>query len=78
MTRTGCGYSFGLKGTAFLKAPLVGQGLRALAAATPAPIIAEHSGDHVEGVAALEAAGFRPRRVLLSMRRPIVPADELL
>jgi GNAT superfamily N-acetyltransferase len=57
---------------------LVSQGLRTLAAVAPAPVIAEHSGDHVEGVAALEAAGFRPRRVLLSMRRPIVPADELL
>jgi hypothetical protein len=61
-----------------LEGPLVGQGLRALATVTPAPVIAEHSGDHIKGVAALEAAGFRPRRVLLSMRRPIVPADVLL
>ena len=65
-------------GYGLVEGPLVAQGLRALAASTPAPVIAEHSGDHVEGVTALEAAGFRPRRVLLSMRRPIVPADELL
>lgn len=61
-----------------LESLLVGQGLRSLAAAAPAPIIAEQSADHAEGVAALEAAGFRPQRVLLSMRRQIIPADALL
>jgi hypothetical protein len=66
------------EGHGLFEGPLVGQGLRALAAATPAPVIAEQSADHIEGVAALEAVGFRPRRVLLSMRRPIVPADELI
>ena len=57
---------------------LVSQGVRALADAPAAPILAEHSGDHAAGVAALEAAGFRPQRVLLTMRRQIVPADALL
>jgi len=61
-----------------LERALVNQGLRALADAPRAPVIIEHSGDHVEGVAALEAAGFRAQRVLLTMRRPIVPADALL
>jgi ribosomal protein S18 acetylase RimI-like enzyme len=61
-----------------LERALVNQGLRALAAAPCAPVIAEQSGDHGEGVAALEAAGFRAQRVLLTMRRQIVPADALL
>ncbi|MDQ1301057.1 MAG: N-acetyltransferase protein [Chloroflexota bacterium] len=61
-----------------LERALVGQGLRALATAPYAPVIAEHSGDHPEGIAALEAAGFRAQRMLLTMRRPIVPADALL
>ena len=61
-----------------LERALVNQSLRALADAPSAPVIIEHSGDHVEGVAALEAAGFRAQRVLLTMRRPIVPTDALL
>ncbi len=61
-----------------LEGALVSQGLRSLVGLPPAPVIAEHSGDHIEGVAALEAAGFRPRRVLLTMRRQIIPADTLL
>lgn len=61
-----------------LETALVRQGLVALAAAPCAPIIVEHSGDHTEGVAALEAAGFRAERVLLTMRRQITPADALL
>jgi ribosomal protein S18 acetylase RimI-like enzyme len=58
-----------------LEAALVAQGLRSLAAASQRPVLVEHSGDHSEGVAALEAAGFRPQRVLLTMRRAITPAD---
>jgi GNAT superfamily N-acetyltransferase len=61
-----------------LEKALVCQGLRTLARMPPAPVVAEHSGDHVEGVAALESAGFRPQRVLLTMRRPVMPADALL
>ena len=61
-----------------LEEDLVRQGLRTLADAPSTPTVAEHSGDHVAGVAALEAAGFRPQRVLLTMRRPIIPADALL
>jgi ribosomal protein S18 acetylase RimI-like enzyme len=61
-----------------LEGALVSQGLRTLIGSPPAPVIVEHSGDHVEGVAALEAAGFRSRRVLLTMRRQITPADVLL
>jgi hypothetical protein len=52
--------------------------LTTLAAAPRRPVIAEHSGDHIEGVSALEAAGFRPQRVLLTMRRAITPADRKL
>lgn len=58
-----------------LEAALVARGLRSLAAAPRRPVIVEHSGDHVEGVDALEAAGFRPQRTLLTMRRAVVPAD---
>jgi ribosomal protein S18 acetylase RimI-like enzyme len=58
-----------------LESALVAQGLHSLAKASVRAVLVEHSGDHVEGVAALEAAGFRAQRVLLTMRRPIVPAD---
>ena len=61
-----------------LEADLVAQGLRSLAAAPSRPVIVEHNGDHIEGVNALEAAGFRPQRVLLTMRRAIAPADRRL
>jgi hypothetical protein len=61
-----------------LEAALVAQGLRSLAAAPQRAVIVEHSGDHLEGVAALEAVGFRPQRVLLTMRRAIVAADRRL
>jgi ribosomal protein S18 acetylase RimI-like enzyme len=61
-----------------LEAALVSQGLRALTAAPFAPVVVEHSGDHAEGVAALEAVGFRPQRILLTMRRQITPADALI
>ncbi|PKO20506.1 MAG: hypothetical protein CVU38_19735 [Chloroflexi bacterium HGW-Chloroflexi-1] len=58
-----------------LEDTLVAQGLRTLAGAPDRPVLVEHSADHAEGVAALEAAGFRPQRVLLTMRRLIVPGD---
>lgn len=58
-----------------LEAALVTQGLHAMRFGPRRPILAEHSGDHTEGVAALQAAGFQPQRVLLTMRRMIVPAD---
>jgi ribosomal protein S18 acetylase RimI-like enzyme len=61
-----------------LEVALVAQGLATLAAAPQRPVIAELSGDHLEGISALEAAGFRPERVLLTMRRAIAPADRKL
>jgi ribosomal protein S18 acetylase RimI-like enzyme len=54
---------------------LIRQGLRFLAGASIRPIVAEHSGDDLEGVVALQAYGFRPLRVLLTMRRLMTPAD---
>ncbi len=54
---------------------LVRHGLRFLASAPIRPIFIEHSGDDTEGVAALEAHGFRPLRVLVTMRRLMTPAD---
>jgi hypothetical protein len=58
-----------------LEAALVARGLRSLAPAPQRPVTIEHSGDHLEGVAALEDAGFRAQRVLLTMRRAVIPAD---
>jgi ribosomal protein S18 acetylase RimI-like enzyme len=54
---------------------LIRQGLRFLSGAPIRPVIVAHSGDDVEGVAALQAFGFRPLRVLLTMRRLMTPAD---
>ncbi|MCX7670825.1 MAG: GNAT family N-acetyltransferase [Anaerolineae bacterium] len=61
-----------------LEHALIAQALRALTDQPPAPVVIEHSGDHREAVAALEAFGFQPQRVLLTMRRPISPEDALL
>ncbi|MEJ5197861.1 MAG: GNAT family N-acetyltransferase [Anaerolineae bacterium] len=61
-----------------LEHALIAQALRALADQPPAPVVIEHSGDHVEAVAALEAFGFKPQRVLLTMRRQITAEDALL
>lgn len=61
-----------------LEAALVAQGLWALAEAPSRSVIVRHDGDHSEGVAALEAAGFRPQRVLVTMRRRVTPADARL
>ena len=58
-----------------LETALVHQGLRSLARTLPRPTVVEHSGDHAQGVAALEVAGFRAERVLLMMRRLVVPGD---
>jgi ribosomal protein S18 acetylase RimI-like enzyme len=54
-----------------LEGALVAQALRSLAPRAPRPIVVEHSGDHAEGVAALEAAGFRAERVLVTMRKAV-------
>lgn len=59
-----------------LESVLVAQGLRSLAEPGWRPIVVEHSGDHVEGVAALEAAGFQVQRDLITMRRQIMPEDK--
>ena len=55
---------------------LVARGLLSLAGKSWRPVIVEHSGDHVEGVAALERAGFKVERDLVTMRRPIRPEDK--
>lgn len=52
-----------------LESALVARGLQSLAGAAVRPVLSEHSADHADGVAALEAAGFRPQRVLITMRR---------
>jgi len=61
-----------------LERGLIAQGLAGLADQPPGPVVVEHSGDHREAVAALEAFGFRPQRVLVTMRRPIMAEDALL
>lgn len=59
-----------------LEHSLVARGLHSLAVRGVRPIMAEHSGDHSEGVAALEAVGFRVQRDLITMRRAATPADK--
>jgi ribosomal protein S18 acetylase RimI-like enzyme len=56
-----------------LEVALVARALTTLSGLPPRPILVEHSGDHTAGVAALEAAGFRPERVLVTMRRATGP-----
>jgi ribosomal protein S18 acetylase RimI-like enzyme len=58
-----------------LETLLVARGLADLDGVALGPVTAEHDGNHAEGVAALEAAGFRPQRILITMRRRILPAD---
>ena len=58
-----------------LEAALVARGLRSLADAPVQPILAEQDGDHAAGVAALEAVGFQPQRVFLTMRRQVTEKD---
>lgn len=59
-----------------LEHSLVVRGLHSLAGTSWRPVIVEHSGDHSEGVTALEAAGFRLQRDLVTMRRAMTPADK--
>lgn len=54
-----------------LAGALVAHGLRVLADAGGATVVARYCGDHGAEIAALEAAGFRAQRVLLTMRRPL-------
>ncbi len=57
-------------------AALLQQGLLALhSAGGPRPVVAEYNGELASPVSFLETAGFRPRRILLTMRRLITPAD---
>jgi len=58
-----------------LETTLVARGLAALAYNGFRPVVVEHSGDHAEGVAALEAAGFRIQRDLVTMRRAVMAED---
>jgi hypothetical protein len=56
---------------------LLVRGMRSLAnRAGHRPVLVEHSGDHAEGVLALEAAGFRVERDLITMRRQMRPVDK--
>ncbi len=59
-----------------LEQPLLARGLRSLAQWGWRPVYLEHSGDHLEGVAALEASGFRIQRDLITMRRQITAEDK--
>ena len=52
-----------------LERALVVQALRLLRKAPLRPTVSEHSGDDLQGVSVLESFGFRPQRVLLTMRR---------
>lgn len=51
--------------------PLLARALAWLARADALPILVEHDGEHVEGVAALQEAGFRALRDLITMRRAV-------
>ena len=56
---------------------LLARGLRSLAhRGGYRPVLVEHSGDHAEGVLALEAAGFKVERDLITMRRQMRPDDK--
>jgi GNAT superfamily N-acetyltransferase len=54
---------------------LLAQGLRELACMVTRPVVVEHGGDDAHEVAALKAFGFRPQRILVTMRRLMTPAD---
>ena len=54
-----------------LEEVLLARGVSELRNLTTRPIVVYHSGDHTQGVAALEAMGFQRQRVLLTMRRAI-------
>jgi ribosomal protein S18 acetylase RimI-like enzyme len=55
---------------------LLARGLRSLSHRGSRPVLVEHSGDHAEGVLALEAAGFKVERDLTTMRRQMRPDDK--
>lgn len=55
--------------------PLLAQALAWLARPDALPVVVEHDGEHREGVAALQAAGFRVLRDLITMRRAVSQAD---
>ncbi len=56
-------------------AALLAQGLGTLAAQSRRGVLAEYSGEMAVPGRLLEANGFRPQRVLLTMRRFVTPAD---
>lgn len=55
--------------------PLLARALAWLARPDALPVMVEHDGEHQEGVIALQAAGFRVLRDLITMRRAISRAD---
>ncbi len=55
--------------------PLLARALAWLARPAALPVLVEHDGEHREGVAALEEAGFRALRDLITMRRAVSRAD---
>ena len=63
------------EGRGRMESMLLAQALRTLSNAVSRRIAAEHSGDDIEGVQALEGAGFRPAVILLTMRRLMMPSD---
>jgi ribosomal protein S18 acetylase RimI-like enzyme len=59
-----------------VESTLLARGLRSLARRGLRPVLVEHGGDHAEGVLALEAAGFKVERDLVTMRRQMRPDDK--
>ena len=57
---------------------LLARGLLSLARNGPRPVLVDHSGDHAEGVLALETAGFKVERDLVTMRRQMRPGGQAL
>ncbi len=58
-----------------LETALVARGLCSLGGSGGRPVVVAHDHEHTEGIAALEAAGFRIERELITMRRAVKPAD---
>ena len=58
-----------------VESALLARGLRSLSHRGYRPVLVEHSGDHAEGVLALEAVGFKVERDLITMRRQMRPDD---
>ena len=61
--------------SALWESALLARGLSLLAALPPRPVVIEHAGDDADCVATLESLGFRPQRVLLTMRSSMTAAD---